>query len=68
MVGLLRSEGVFQINNNMGSMDNESNSGSYRWVFKGLFDRRYSLIWIYFRLFTFERDILQSLGVAVGMG
>ena len=47
---------------------NESNSGSNRWVFKELFDRQYRLIWIYFRLFTFERDILRSLVVAVGMG
>ena len=32
----------------------EANSGRNILFFKGLFDRQYSLIWIYFRLFDFD--------------
>ena len=51
-VGLIRAEGLFQITHHMDSRG-KGNSGRNILFFKGLFDIRDSLIWIYFRLCDF---------------
>ena len=67
VVGLIRSEVLFQITHHLGRRY-KANSGRNIWFFKELFDRRDSLVWIYFRIFAVERDSLRALCVAFSIG